>query len=88
MTGSAQRQEGLAEAERLRTAIEASGDLVYDWDLATDRIEWFGQVGRVFGEGRSAMPLSGDRFNGRVNPEDLPSRMQAAFRAFRRDRAL
>ncbi len=77
MTGSAQKQEGLAEAERLRTAIEASGDLVYDWDLATDRIEWFGQTACVFGEGRSAMPLSGDRLNGRVNPEDLPSRMQA-----------
>ncbi len=82
MIGSAQRQESLAEAERLRTAIEASGDLVYDWDLATDRIEWFGRAARVFGEGRSAMPLCGDRFNGRVNPEDLPSRMQALSEHF------
>ncbi len=82
MLGSVRKQDGMVELERLRVAIEASGDLVYDWDLATDRIDWFGQVAAVFGQKSSAMPLSGDQLNGRINPEDLPVRMQTLSEHF------
>ena len=63
-------------------AILASGDLVYTWDLATDRIDWIGAVGPVFGTQGTAVPQSGDHFNGRINPEDLPLRMQALSEHF------
>jgi len=76
------RDEGSAEAARLRAAIEGSGDLVYTWDLATDRIDWVGRVADLFGVNPATVPLSGDRFHGRINPEDLPARMQALSEHF------
>lgn len=76
------RDEGLAELARLRAAVEGSGDLVYSWDLATDRIEWVGRAADFFGLNAATVPCSGDRFHGRINPEDLPARMQALSEHF------
>lgn len=78
----ARNPEGLERLERLRVAIEASGDLVYTWDLATDKIEWAGSSESVFGADGAGVPVTGDHFNGRVNPEDLPHRMQALSEHF------
>ncbi len=75
-------ESDLAELERLRAAIEASGDLAYDWDLATDRIDWIGRAADVFGVDNAVIPYSGDRFSGRINPEDLPVRMHALSEHF------
>ncbi len=64
------------DAEQLRwllRAIEAAGDVVYDWDLATDTIVWAGAAGDLFGIG---LPATGEALNGRVNPEDLPLRLK------------
>ena len=82
MLRSVDINDGLAELERLRAAVEASGDIVYDWDLATDRIEWVGRAAEVFGAESAAVPQSGDRFSGRINPEDLPVRMHALSEHF------
>ena len=82
MLRSVDKDNGLAELERLRAAIEASGDIVYDWNLATVKIEWVGGVAGVFGVEPVAVPRSGDRFSGRINPEDLPSRMHALSEHF------
>lgn len=71
-----------SELERLRAALEASGDLAYDWDLATDDLSWVGRPTRLFGPQPDAVPGSGDVFNGRINPEDLPGRMQALSEHF------
>ncbi|MCH8154432.1 MAG: hypothetical protein IH786_04080, partial [Proteobacteria bacterium] len=72
----------MAELKRLRAAVEASGDIVYDWDLATDKIEWVGRAAEVFGAESAALPQSGDRFSGRINPGDLPVRMHALSEHF------
>ncbi len=82
MLRSVGKESGLVELERLRAAIEASGDIVYDWDLATDKIDWIGQAVAVFGADPAAVPHSGDRYSGRVNPEDLPVRMHALSEHF------
>ncbi|MFQ5775931.1 MAG: putative bifunctional diguanylate cyclase/phosphodiesterase [Kiloniellaceae bacterium] len=79
---SAHRDDGSAQLRRLRSAIEASGDVIYTWDLATDRIDWIGAAGRVFGPEPSAAPRTGDHYHGRINPEDLPIRMQALSEHF------
>jgi len=71
-----------ADLERLRAALEASGDLIYDWDLATDSLTWVGRTSAIFGPQPGATPGSGDVFNGRVNPQDLPGRMQALSEHF------
>lgn len=82
MLQSISRDEGLAELARLRAAVDGSGDLVYSWDLATDRIEWVGRAAEFFGLGATTVPCNGDRFHGRINPEDLPARMQSLSEHF------
>jgi len=79
---SISRDESLAELERLRAAVDGSGDLVYSWDLATDRIDWVGRVADFLGLSPATVPRSGDRFHSRINPEDLPARMQALSEHF------
>jgi len=66
-----------AELERLRAAMAASGDVAYDWDLSSDRVEWLGEASRVFGIPEHLIMKTGDRFNDRVHPDDLPRRLEA-----------
>ncbi len=82
MLQSISRDESLAELERLRAAVDGSGDLVYSWDLATDRIDWVGRAADFLGLSSATVPRSGDRFHSRINPEDLPARMQALSEHF------
>jgi diguanylate cyclase (GGDEF)-like protein len=74
---SAKRKDSLSELTRILTAIEASGDVLYDWDLVSDRLQWRGMAGRLFGATHRALPQSGDEIHSRINPEDLPRRMSA-----------
>jgi len=78
-------ENDLAELRRLRAAIDASGDLAYDWDLATDKVDWIGRAADIFGTdaaGATAAPRTGDRYSGRINPEDLPLRLHALSEHF------
>jgi predicted signal transduction protein with EAL and GGDEF domain len=67
---------------RLQMAIESSGDVVYDWDLASDSLAWSGVAASLFGSVPGSLPATGDELHGRVNPEDLPQRMQALSEHF------
>ena len=71
-----ERDEAIGQLERLRAAVRASGDLLYDWDLATDRISWFGDAEALFGLSEDRLPQTGDALHSRINPEDLPIRMR------------
>lgn len=64
------------QLEWLHRAIEAAGDIVYEWDLASDGITWVGRFTEVFGDA-TMLPRSGEAFNARLNPEDLPVRLEA-----------
>ncbi len=66
---------GFDELVRLRTVLEASGDVAYEWDLATDRVIWFGDLSCLFGAAGHSIPKTGDDFNTKISPEDLPNRM-------------
>ena len=79
--------ESLAQAEHgdattpaapdwVRNAIIASGDILYKWDILSDRLSWAGEVEEVLGEGEHAI-ASGHGFNNRIHPEDLPRRLKA-----------
>ena len=37
------------QLDRLQTALFASGDVVYDWDLIDDLITWVGRTEALFG---------------------------------------
>lgn len=74
MSKTRHKEDGNAELAWYRKAIEASGDVVYDWDLATDRMRWSGVAEKLFGAGPDGVPGSGDTFQRQINPEDLPQR--------------
>ncbi len=76
MLRSSDPQENSADLACVRTAIEASGDIAYDWDLATDALVLLGATAPVFGSDASHLPDSGEALNARVNAEDLPERMR------------
>jgi diguanylate cyclase (GGDEF)-like protein len=71
--------------EWFREAIEAAGDAVYDWDLASGAIRWAGSGRALFGdEGFAAVP-SAEALANRINVEDLPVRVKALADHFERD---
>jgi diguanylate cyclase (GGDEF)-like protein len=55
-------------------ALHASGDIIYEWDMAGDTLRWFGNVARLFPGREEGVPVSGEAFAGRIHPEDLPQR--------------
>ena len=69
--------DALSELARLRAALAAAGDLVYDWDLTTDRIHWLDGSPRSLElfAGRRSGPVQ--RFHERIHPEDLRQRLDA-----------
>ncbi len=62
---------------RLETAIRASGDVVYEWDLATDQIVFTGDITSLFHAEGAAAPATGEEMQARINPEDVPRRRRA-----------
>ncbi len=77
MLQSVDKSAGLAELARLRAAVEASGDVIYDWDLATGSIRWSGAAVVLFDLSGTTLPQNADDFHARINAEDLPRRMRA-----------
>lgn len=63
--------DGEDELERLRLALAAAGDVVYDWDLATDIIRWSANAAQVFGLSDAAEIATRAAFARRVSSEDL-----------------
>ncbi|MGP1397809.1 MAG: putative bifunctional diguanylate cyclase/phosphodiesterase [Inquilinaceae bacterium] len=64
-------------SEPIAAALRVAGDIVYEWHLDSDRITWIGPVEKVLGEDARTLFATGAALNGRINPEDLPSRLQA-----------
>jgi len=61
----------------LQRAVEAAGDLLYDWDLATDKITWIGSAAEIFGTADASGIATGESFVNRINPEDVAVRLKA-----------
>ncbi len=59
----------------IAAAMQASGDLVYEWDLVSDTLIWTGPTKTLFGE--TGFSQTGEEFHGRINPEDMPQRLKA-----------
>ncbi|TQV83381.1 EAL domain-containing protein [Denitrobaculum tricleocarpae] len=77
VTRSESTRHLLDEIGRLRSAIDASGDILYDWDLAADSIRWTGRSDVMLGLPADSLPVSGDGWNALLSPEDLPQRSRA-----------
>src|SRR3546814_10654890 len=74
ISAEADCQQALA---RLEMAIRASGDVLYEWDLASDRLAFFGDVSTLFTGGPLPVPATGEALQARINPEDVPRRRRA-----------
>lgn len=72
---------------RLRIALAASGDVVYDWNLADDVVTWDGPFAELFGREADAAISSGEAFNRCINPQDLPERLKTLSDHFSGQRA-
>lgn len=70
------------KTNRLHAALQASGDVAYDWNLRADTIGWFGPVADVFGLEDGGALATGDGFTDVIHGEDLPLRLKALARHF------
>ena len=60
--------DAVKELARLRAALEAAGDVVYDWDLTADEIFWLDGAPRALGKSAETGAETGQRFLDRIHP--------------------
>jgi PAS domain S-box-containing protein len=63
--------------ERFRLATEGLAGFLYDWDLASDQVEWIGRTEDVVGFRADELPRDGAWWKNRVHPEDAVAAAQA-----------
>ena len=66
--------------ERQRLVAEVSSDLIYEWDVATDRLEWFGNVDTALGCEAREIPRTIEEWVARIHPEDAARMVDAVER--------
>ena len=62
------------ELARLRSALAATGDVVYQWDLITDSVTWSGDASNSLGVTAAGVPSTGSELGTLVIPEDVAAR--------------
>jgi PAS domain S-box-containing protein len=72
-----EREHQLAEAQ----AIAKLGS--FEWDLATDRVTWSAELGRIYGLDHRVASASFEEFLGRIHPDDRVTAAQIMRRAVR-----
>ena len=75
-------RERKAVEERLRLAAQMASDLIYEWDLATDSLKWFGDIDQALGYQPGEFPHTLEAWAERVHPEDR-DRVAAAIERYR-----
>ncbi|MEG4802856.1 PAS domain S-box protein [Microcoleus sp. ARI1-B5] len=63
--------------ERFRMAAESASDLIYEWDIETGIVLWFGRVDEILGYEKGRFPRTRAAWNSIVDSEDR-ARIQAA----------
>jgi PAS domain S-box len=62
--------------ERFRIAAECTTDLIYEWDIKTDHLEWYGDIGDAPGYDPGNVPQTLGAWSERVHPDDLQEVMK------------
>jgi diguanylate cyclase (GGDEF)-like protein len=73
---SVQRLTDLREAERLRLALAAAGDLVYEWTPADGRISWTGDPSACLGVGDCSAFETDKAFHALIDGDAAESRLR------------
>ncbi len=58
--------------ERFKVAGKASYDLIYEWDVKTDALEWFGDVDKLLGFKKGDISSNIAAWLDLIHPDDLP----------------
>lgn len=61
-----------ASEERFRIAATLASDNIYEWDLRTNELRWFGDVARRLGYTPEELPATFDSFLRVLHPDDAP----------------
>jgi len=56
--------------ERFKLAAESTSDLIYEWDVATDRLDWFGDIDGALGFEPGEFPRTLKAWVKRIHPDD------------------
>ena len=71
--GRKRAEEGLVKnQERFKIAGRASYDLIYEWDVATDSLEWFGDIDGMLGYESGEISQDTEVWLSLIHPDDLP----------------
>ncbi len=62
---------------RWKLALESAGDGVWDWDIGNDKEVFSLRCLEMYGYAEGEMPDSGDAFDHKTHPEDLPGMLRA-----------
>ena len=73
------RQLRLSE-ERFRLAAGAVSDLIYEWDVSSDRLEWCGDIDAVLGYEPGEFPHTLEAWAARIHPQDRPNLADSVVR--------
>ncbi len=73
----------LRSEERFRIAAESTNDFIFEWDLKSGRLEWFGNVVERLGHLLGEIPKDISTWNKLTHPEDLERLSEAVRRHLR-----
>ena len=65
--------------ERFRIAAASAGDVIYEWDLSSDTLRWFGDIDGLLGYPPGAFPRTAGAWTSALHPDDR-ARVTAAMR--------
>ncbi len=73
ITARKREEEALRESEeRLRVAAECGRELIYEWEIATSRRDWFGPFDQRLGYALGETPRTQAGWESLLHPEDRP----------------
>ena len=56
--------------ERFRIAAESASDLIWEWDILSARLDWFGQIDELLGYAPGEFPRTIEAWENIIHPED------------------
>ena len=66
-----ERTKALQESEeRFRIAAQSASDLIWDWDILSGRVEWFGRIDEILGYEQGEFPRTLEAWEKIIHPED------------------
>jgi two-component system cell cycle sensor histidine kinase/response regulator CckA len=76
ITERKREEEALRRSEeRMRVAAECGNDLIYEWDMVSGVLEWFGPIDERLGYKHGEIPRTLDGWESLLHPDDRPGVM-------------